>query len=75
MMRTLSPYHFFFCLLLAALLVSGNAATAQQITGVWNGLIDGRKVELKLIQNGDSLTGTAYYYQSAQHYRQYSISG
>lgn len=64
-----------FWSLLAAALVVGHAAAAQQITGVWNGRIDGRKVELKLIQKGDSLTGTAYYYQSAQHYRQYSVSG
>ena len=62
---------FFFLLVLFTNL----AANAQQITGVWNGRIDGRKVELKMIQKGDSLTGTAYYYQSAQHYKQYRISG
>jgi hypothetical protein len=45
------------------------------ITGVWNGRINRQKVELKIIQNGDSLTGTSYYYESANNYRRYSIKG
>ena len=45
------------------------------ITGVWHGKISRQKVELKIVQKGDSLTGTSYYYQSASHYRRYSIKG
>lgn len=48
---------------------------AQQITGVWKGKIDRRKVEVKIIQKGDSLTGTSYYYESAGSYQRYSIKG
>lgn len=50
-------------------------ANAQMITGVWKGKIDKKQVEVKIIQNGDSLTGTSYYYESAQQYRRYSIRG
>jgi hypothetical protein len=32
-------------------------------------------VELKIIKNGDSLTGTSYYYEAAGSYRRYSIKG
>ncbi len=45
------------------------------ITGVWQGRINKQKVEVKIILKGDSLTGTAYYYQSAANYRRYSIKG
>ncbi len=45
------------------------------ITGVWRGKINRQKVELKIIQKGDSLTGTSYYYQSPGNYRRYSIKG
>jgi hypothetical protein len=48
---------------------------AQQITGVWKGKIDRKKVEVKIIQKGDSLTGTSYYYESANHYRRFTIKG
>jgi len=48
---------------------------AQMITGVWKGKINRQKVEVKIIQNGGSLTGTAYYYESASNYRRYSIKG
>ncbi|MBD0376033.1 MAG: hypothetical protein ICV51_10435 [Flavisolibacter sp.] len=48
---------------------------AQQITGVWKGKINGRKVEAKIIQKGDSLTGTSYYYESPGQYHRYSIKG
>lgn len=50
-------------------------ANAQQVTGVWNGRISGKKAELKIVQKGDSLTGTSYYYESAASYRRYSIKG
>jgi len=45
------------------------------ITGVWKGRINRQKVEVKIIQNGDSLTGTSYYFESASLYRRYSIKG
>jgi hypothetical protein len=48
---------------------------AQMITGVWKGKINKQKVEVKIIQNGDSLTGTSYYYESVNNYRRYSIKG
>ena len=54
---------------------SFSAADGQMITGVWKGKINRQKVEVKIIQNGDSLTGTSYYYESANNYRRYSIRG
>lgn len=45
------------------------------ITGVWSGKINRQKVEVKIIQDGDSLRGTSYYYESPTHYRRYSIKG
>jgi hypothetical protein len=50
-------------------------AISQMITGVWKGKINRQKAEVKIIQNGDSLTGTSYYYESASTYRRYSIKG
>ena len=50
-------------------------AHAQMITGVWKGKINRQKAEVKIIQNGDSLTGTSYYYESANNYRRYAIKG
>ncbi|HEX7904008.1 MAG TPA: hypothetical protein VF487_09035, partial [Chitinophagaceae bacterium] len=41
----------------------------------WKGRINKQKVEVKIIQQGDSLTGTSYYYESPDHYRRYSIKG
>lgn len=48
---------------------------AQMITGTWHGKINRQKVELKIVQKGDSLVGTSYYYQSASSYKRYSIKG
>jgi hypothetical protein len=48
---------------------------AQMITGVWHGKINKQKAEVKIIQRGDSLTGTSYYYESANNYRRYTIKG
>lgn len=45
------------------------------ITGVWKGKINRQKVEVKIIQKGDVLTGTSYYYNSQDNYRRYSIKG
>ena len=49
--------------------------SAQMITGVWKGRINHQKVELKLVQDGDSLRGSSYYYESPNNYRRYSIRG
>jgi hypothetical protein len=57
------------------LLLSIKAANAQQITGVWSGKLDKKRVEIKFIQNGDSIAGTSYYYQSGSNYLRYSIKG
>src|SRR5215467_452407 len=51
------------------------SASGQMITGVWRGKLDKRRVEVKIIQKGDSLTGTSYYYESASNYKRYSIKG
>jgi hypothetical protein len=48
---------------------------AQMITGTWHGRINRQKVEVKIIQEGDSLTGTSYYFDSPNNYRRYSIKG
>jgi hypothetical protein len=56
-------------------LLSATTVAAQMITGVWKGKINRQKCELKIIQNGDSLTGTSYYYESINNYRRYSIKG
>lgn len=48
---------------------------AQQITGIWEGRINNNKVEVKIIQNGDSLTGTSYYYSGNTNFRRYAIKG
>ena len=45
------------------------------ITGVWRGKINRQKAEVKLIQDGDSLRGTSYYYENEANYRRYSIKG
>ena len=64
-----------FVYILFSIVFSSSALLAQQITGVWKGKIDRRNVELKIIKIGDSLTGTSYYYESANSYRRYSIKG
>ena len=51
------------------------SAFAQPITGVWKGKIGRQRAEVKIIQKGDSLTGTSYYYDAAGAYRRYSIKG
>lgn len=48
---------------------------AQMITGVWKGRINRQKVEVRIVQKGDSLLGTSYYYESANRFRKYSIKG
>ena len=63
-----------YCLLFLLILLS-IASDAQMITGIWQGKINRQKAEVKIIQNGDSLTGTSYYYESPNNYRRYSIKG
>lgn len=52
-----------------------NDVHAQMVTGVWKGRIGRQKAEVKIIQKGDSLTGTSYYYETPGTYRRYSIKG
>ena len=52
-----------------------NPVVGQMITGVWKGKINNKKTELKIIQKGDSLLGTSYYYESENNYRRYTIKG
>jgi hypothetical protein len=61
--------------LLLLLLFCPSVFHAQMITGVWKGRINKQKTELKIIQDGDSLRGSAYYFESANNYRRYSIKG
>lgn len=71
-MRLLKPCPSLILLLVITLSTS---LSAQQITGIWKGRIDRKKVELKMVQDGDSLTGTAYYFETAHNYKRYSIKG
>src|SRR6187401_3151900 len=65
-----------FILIICPFLLCFNTnSSAQMITGVWKGKINKKKTELKIIQNGDSLVGTSYYYESETNYRRYSIKG
>ncbi len=62
-------------ILFTVAIVSFLFATAQPVTGSWKGKINHKNVELKIIKNGDSITGTSYYYATANSYRRYSIKG
>jgi hypothetical protein len=68
------PNYPFYLLISLFCFVFGKAS-GQMITGVWKGKINRQKMELKIIQQGDSLVGTSYYYESASNYRRYSIRG
>jgi hypothetical protein len=62
------------------ILVLGNA---QPLTGIWQGKINkqtglisrSNNLELKLVRNGDSLTGSAYYFTSKDAYSRFQIKG
>jgi hypothetical protein len=69
----LKTRNFFF--LFCAGMLACPFGNAQLLTGVWKGKIDHRNVELKIVKNGDSLTGTSYYYTSANNFWRYSIKG
>jgi hypothetical protein len=60
--------------LVAFLHMGTHHAHAQMVTGVWTGKMNRQKVEVKIIQRGDSLTGTSYYGSPSQ-YRRYRIKG
>ena len=64
-------FFFLFC----AGMLAFSFGNAQPVTGVWKGKIDHRNVEVKIVKNGDSLTGTSYYYTSANNFKRYSIKG
>lgn len=59
------------------------SAHSQSITGVWRGKITQHRfglnktyqLELKLISNGDSLTGTSYYFSSENNYYRFAVKG
>ncbi len=56
-------------------LLAAIGTNAQQITGIWKGKVKSTNIELKIVKSGDSLTGSAYYYQSKNNFRHYSIRG
>jgi hypothetical protein len=60
---------------LIVILTAFQDAKSQMITGVWKGKIGKQKAEVKIIQKGDSLAGTSYYYESETSFRRYSIKG
>jgi hypothetical protein len=62
----ISFFAFLFCF---------SSTFCQQLTGVWKGRINNNRVELKMIQNGDSITGTSYYHGLLNNYRRYTIKG
>ena len=66
---------FYTLIITGFLLCLFTNSSAQMITGVWKGKINKKKTELKIIQKGDSLIGTSYYYESGDTYRRYSIKG
>lgn len=68
-------FYIHYFLLIVIFVLSTHSTHSQMITGVWQGKINKQKVEVKIVLKGDSLTGTAYYYQSPNNYRRYSIKG
>jgi len=65
----------FVSLFTVVFLSFSSSSYTQMITGVWKGKINKKKAEVKIIQKGDSLLGTSYYYESENNYRRYSIKG
>ncbi len=64
-------------------MIAFQTAVSQPVSGVWHGrikkagIVPGRSVqlELKLIRNGDSLTGSSYYYTSGNNYTAFNVKG
>ena len=67
--KNLRPALFTLCTLL---FLSSNG---QMITGTWTGKIGKQKAEIKIVQRGDSITGTSYYYESVNSFRRFTIKG
>jgi len=65
----------FVSFFIVVFLTISSSSYTQMITGVWKGKINKKKAEVKIIQKGDSLLGTSYYYESENNYRRYSIKG
>jgi len=65
---------FIIIKLVTLLVLTAFSSQSQMITGVWTGKINRQKAEVKIIQRGDSLTGTSYYGSPSQ-YRRYRIKG
>lgn len=76
-MRHMTPARFslFPALFLVVAGSFSYPVSGQMITGTWHGRIGRQRVELKIVQKGDSLTGTSYYFESANNYRRYAIKG
>lgn len=80
-MRVSIICQFFF--LAISTLVLNEPIQSQPLTGVWHGKISKQagllnrstQLELKLIRDGDSLTGTSYYYTNDNHYSRFQIKG
>ena len=51
------------------------SSNGQMITGTWTGKIGKQKAEIKIVQRGDSITGTSYYYESVNSFRRFTIKG
>lgn len=62
---------FFLCLFFFIF----SSLHAQMITGVWKGRINKEDVEVKIVQEGDKLTGSSYYFGNKGKFRRYSIKG
>jgi hypothetical protein len=70
-----SSYPVLTLLILAGGIAVGNKLNAQMITGVWKGKSGNQQLEVKIIQDGDSLRGSSYYSMGKNQYRRYSIRG
>lgn len=70
-------------ILFAPVLLVSVMGLAQPLTGVWQGKINKQtgllskadNLELKLVRNGDSLSGSAYYFTSKENYSRFQIKG
>ncbi|MGL6269357.1 MAG: hypothetical protein ACRC2O_15600 [Chitinophagaceae bacterium] len=75
--------HIKSLLLLASALLILVMGNAQPLTGIWQGKINRQtglfpkydNLELKLIRNGDSLSGSVYYYSSKDAFSRFRIKG
>lgn len=61
--------------IIVAFVLFSSVSNGQAITGIWSGKINSQRVELKIIQKGDSLIGTSYYRSLLGGIKRYSIKG